>query len=470
MLSGTNHQPENPRPSAGRWPVGLACLVFLLAVLPLAAAPASAQSDTAFGDGKLFHLERGTYGELFPNGGHGLPPGRQVLAFDVHEGSTVTRTLVPGTDSGGAEANQILIADPGSDRLFALWTASSGGVVQGIHLASWAPGGAPQDGWGETIELAGHSSGDGSEMLAPLVTVTRDADPEVDRTVVHIVWQEVDVEGTESTWYSPIVVNGGSYLGWNPVVRLDDRTAIDPDGEAQSGELWRRPALEPGTDGHSVVVAVPRRTDGRILVLRLRLLPTALQDLADSVRGTIVLVGANTQVEGSILSLAEEVRGTIVLVGARFHSGVRSYIASESYDEILAYGPDFSSENLDDIAGRVWDRIIDSGASILDGEMEPEGHACSIVHLGEDGPSAEAPLHQLDICVISDRPAPPFEGRPSMLLSEDGASVLLAWGGDEGEVHFTTTEDDGWKDPVVAPWPDTEFEEALVLLRGAVRP
>ncbi len=42
------------------------------------------------------------------------------------------------------------------------------------------------------------------------------------RTTLHLIWQEQNAASQLETFYSPIVINDGAYIGWNPIYNLDD--------------------------------------------------------------------------------------------------------------------------------------------------------------------------------------------------------------------------------------------------------
>jgi hypothetical protein len=293
------------------------------------------------------------------------------------------------------------------------------------------------------------------------------------RTVTHLLWWEAR-GAAEDILYSPIVVENGRFLGWNPVIPLQGfGIDVEAPENVGSGALYRAPNLEAGTRGHTTVAAIPQRSHSQIATLRIRLLPSILTRLASEVRGHITLVGS-TDGGGGVLNLAEKVRGHITLVGARIHDGVLDYITDQSVMEVLSHGPQFSNGDLEAIGRDVANRVIDAGASIIDSEMQNASATCGLLALGATAEeSDEPPLHQLEICALVTRSAPDIEGgmAPRFYTSEDGTRSLVAWQTNAGGLRYRLSSgSEDWGPARQAATDDLDLGTALVVLRKAVRP
>lgn len=434
------------------------------------AASASATAPTAavFGEaGQLYEVLGGTYGQLFPQGTE-APAEHPVLALRITAADGEQDLhLLPGTDGPQEDREPTVVHDAG--QLFVLWAKGVDEATSELDLVSF-------DGteFGDVIEV----SGDPRRLKGtPRLAITRDpySDDAIakSRTIVHLLWWENGNAGVE-VYYTPIVLLDGVYLGWNPVVALD---AFDLNAGTNAiirdSELYRAANIERGTDGRSVVVALPQQRTGRLLTLRMRVLPRTLVTVADSARSHIVGIGRRGG--GSILKIADAARSHIVGIG-RMHQGVLDYVADRVYATILSYGARYSAEQSLEIADLAWQTTLVSGASILGNGLRSDELPCSFLFLGEAPSEIVGAPHQVEVCLTSDRAVPETDvaAAHSVYVSESGEAVLVAWEGDgAGEassLHYRESAGSGWTDAVtVSTSGPVTKEQALALLQQQIR-
>jgi hypothetical protein len=444
-----------------------------LALLALLAAPIQAAAPWAavFGDaGQLYEVLGGSYGELFPNGSAAAAE-HPVLALRVTAADGAQELhLVPGTGGPEDDRDPTVVHDAG--QLFVLWAKGVDEHASELDLVSFGGGG-----FGNVIEV----SGDPRQLKGtPRLAITRDPYTDeamaVNRTIVHLLWWEDQPAGVE-VFYTPIVLLDGEYLGWNPVVALD---AFDLNADAttviRDSALYRAANIERGTDGRSVVVALPQQPTGRLLTLRMRVLPRTLVTVADSARSHIVGIGRGGP--GSILKIADAARSHIVGIG-RMHQGVLDYVADRVYATVLSYGASYTASSAVEIADLAWQMTLVSGASILGNGLHSDELPCSFLFLGEAPSHIVGAPHQVEVCLTSDRPVPETDeaAQHTIYVSESGESVLVAWEGDsavEGEpaeaLRYRESAGAGWSDTVtVSTSGPVTKEQALALLRQQIR-
>jgi hypothetical protein len=450
-----------------------------------AAAAASAPAAAAFGEaGQLYEVLTGRYGELFPDG-DAAAPAHSVLALRVTSaGGEQELHLVPGTAGAAEDRDPTVVHDAG--QLFVLWAKGVDEHASELDLVAF-------DGkrFGNVIEV----SGDPRQLKgAPRLAITRDPYTDdaiaVNRTIVHLLWWE-NQESKVEVFYTPIVLLDGEYLGWNPVVALDafDLNAVS--GEVvRNSALFRAANIERGPDGRSVVVALPQQRTGRLLTLRMRVLPRTLVTVADSARSHIVGIGRSGSGSGtgSILKLADAARSHIVGIG-RMHQGVLDYVADRVYATVLSYGASYSPGASTEIADLAWQTTLVAGASILGNGLHSDELPCSFLFLGDAPSHIVGAPHQVEVCLTSDRPVPETdETAPhTIYVSESGEQVLVAWeggdtgpdeGGAEGGAAAGTTEPLRYRESAGAGWSEAVTvstsgpvtkDQALALLRQQIR-
>ena len=194
-------------------------------------------------------------------------------------------------------------------------------------------------------------------------------------------------------------------------------------------------------------------------------MPASLNVLADEVRSHII--GAGRGYRASILGLGDEVRSHIIGAGVSLHGGVLQYVAEEVYFEILDHGATYDPEDLETIAHNAWLTALESGGSLLSG-TEFDGLPCSLLHIAPD--SEGRSQHQVEVCLMSDRPVPTTgEGAHQLLVSESGREALIVWEDEEGNVHYIESNgSDSWSEEQVLTIGKTlSAERALRVLSAA---
>ena len=438
-----------------------------LAVGSVFTPPIAAQTSSYGAEGELWSTRVGRYDDLFPAGNE-VAGRNTVMSLERRSREGLETWLVPNTAGARAEEAPALVVEPTSGQVFLLWATRQGEEVAELQLTSF-------DGehFGEVIEISGNTA---NGKTPPRLVVVRDEGREegTTRTTVHVTWSEHE-DGEDHAYYAPVILVEGEYLGWNPVVRLDSLGADPEAAGAVTATALRRPILESGTES-SVVIGVPRREGSRLLTLRARSLPSELLRLADDARSHISVVGARTP-DDSILSIAEEARSHISVVGARFHRGVIDYIAEQTYLEILAYGAELGPDDGEELGQQVWQRVVDSGSSLLGNERSSEELDCSVLNLGKDGPitlldDPSDTLHQLELCTVSEHEMPELTGtlgeEPVVILSNNGRRKLIAWTVEDG-LRYSLRLVDGWAEPRQAAIGDMDIDAALDLLRSSIR-
>lgn len=438
----------------------------LSALLLLAVAlPAAGQWSVAtIGDqGELYELRIGSYKQLFPEGADGVSSKNRVMALDTTDSEGVTtRLLVPGTEGAERENRPSLIHDAG--QLFILWASSESPSISRLRLIDFASGefGSPMEISGSAQDLKG----------PPRLALTRDNyGPEsaaLRRTTIHLVWWE-GRDAETRVYYTPIVLVDGHYLGWNPVLELssfDHNPGLEDSLDAL--ELLHAVTVEPGADDSSVVLALPQQQSGRLLTLEIRLLPAVLQNLADEIRAHIIGVGRTDPGPRGVASLAGGVRETIEGSGANLHPGVLGYLADQAEATLLELG----ELDLEELANAVAQAVLDAGASILGNPQRSVDRPCHRMSLGAEPGVGEMALHQIDLCLASDRALPETEmfAPHYLFLSEDGAEVVVAWLDPEAQLLYRRSQDDDWTEPVAVTTGNTiSIGQALALLERQVR-
>lgn len=413
------------------------------ALSAVAGSPSPATLATALGDeGQLYQVVSGTLGALFPDDGS-LPADNPGLALDVVEpDGTRERSLVPGSEGPEVEGSPAVVFEDASNRLYAVWESKKTPTVSRLLLSSF--GG---DGWSEPIEISGDVSPLKDE---PRILITRDRfslrDADGDRatrsrTAIHVVWREEGADGS-GLFYTPVILEAGRYLGWNPVLHLAEiePEASEPEPGAEALDLLRAPVLAAGQDIHSAIIGYLSVATGRLVTVEARLLPGEIGFLADDIRGDIIEIGARDP--EMVTSLADKSQAQILNVGHRLNSGVLGHFADRARGSIFGLQesqPDLPIEAAaDDIRGD----IIEIGASLFGGPgvQRQQSRLLEVGPAPTDEPGGEntpTVTHLLHLRLVSDRPAPPLDGvRAHMFLSEDGERVLVGWA-HGGKVYYT---------------------------------
>lgn len=429
----------------------IAVIAFALGLASSLASAADSQpyavAATALDDaGNLYQVLTGARRDLFPETA-AEDAGNRVLALDVvRSDGTHGRTLLPGTGGPEVEGTPSAVFEDDSQRLYVVWESKKSPTVSRLLLASF-----DGDGWSDTIEISGDVAPLKDE---PKVLISRDRFSLTDatgelhsraRTVIHVLWREEDVAGSR-LFYTPVILDAGTYLGWNPVIPLTDfePTATKAQEPVESAELLRTPVLTAGRDINSAIVAFASPTTGRLITLEVRLLPGELGFLADYFRGQI-LAGAPSD-QGEIESLAERFRGHIIDIGDRLNQGTVQVFAERASQALRDLYEADPQRPVSALADKFRGHIIDIGLKLMGGpglqaapsklvELDPSGDQGGT----QPVPSVTDLLH---LQVIANRPAPPLGGIPAhIFVSEDGEQLLVGWL-DHGEVYYTESGED----------------------------
>lgn len=465
-------------------------VAFALAVAVAPAATAAVDplsrpaAATVLGnEGQLYELLSGTYGELFPEDA-AFAADSPVLALDVVQPDGAReRHLVPGTAGPEVEGAPSLVFEDASERLFAVWESKSTPTASRLLLADFVPGG-----WSEPLEI----SGDVAPLKdAPQVLVTRDRfsvrNPEGEtisrsRTVIHIVWLEERAEGREY-YYTPIILEAGQYVGWNPVVALSEiePESPSPKAAAETAELLRAPELASGEDLESAILAFLSPARDRLTTVELRLAPGELGFLADEFRAQIIEIGRRDR-EG-IDELARKFRAQIIEIGNRLNPRIVSYFAERASSSLLDVFDADPDRPIEAIADDFRAQIIEIGRELLGGprgNLPAPSHLLEVapIRLGSAPPPPNAPRvsHLMSLQVVMDRPSPPLAGVPArVFVSEDGERALVGWLS-RGQVFYTETSSEATSDEEA--WTEIQHltltgqlgaEAAAEVLAGRVR-
>lgn len=433
----------------------LSRLLLTAALLGLGGSLASADPREAVlgGDGELYLIETGTYRSLFSEG-TAASPDHTVLALDiVRSDKERQRLLVPSTQGPEVERSPYLVFEDSSDSLFLVWETQIN-VYPRLNLVSWTEGE-----WSEVIEVSGNPF---TNKGTPRLTVTRDTYRTRDmdgklvsrnRTVIHLAWWE-ETAGGIKVLYAPIVLLDGVYLGWNPVYVLNE---LDMGGVGFGGEVSQRLletlAIQPGTDGGSVVVGFANPLTGSLVSLRVGVVPGDLSFLGDEIRAHIVVLGAKYLPDNPV-ALADAVRAHIVVLGLSLDPSITAYLADQARAYILDGGSKVAPAEIENFADEVRAHIVVLGARLLHGDVHETPSTAvaksQVVEI-ENGPAGEGapggipePAHILEFRLVSRWPAPGTgDGPTSLYLSNSGRQALITWEGKEA-LHYRETRGSAW--------------------------
>jgi hypothetical protein len=439
----------------------IAALLALLAVAGSGAA--QAQQATLGADGELYIARTGAYRDLFAKGSPGYRPdidgAAPVLALDViTPGAAARRVLVPGTEGSEIEGIPSLFYEDSSQTLFMVWESRLNRIFPVLML-----GGFDGRGWIEPIQINGNPM---SVKTSPQLAVTHDSyqtgqpgntgDNESEapqqRSVIHLLWGEENGAGSYETFYTPIILQNGTFIGKNPVYRLNDFDAakvsalptLDPD-------LLHALRIQPGRDGQTVVAAFTAPVTQRVVSLEIDVLPAQLSLLADDARAHIIDIGRRLSYPAKLQQIADVARAHIIDIGRAFQPEIAASLADKVRELILANG---GTANLTSIADLARAHIIDIGAK-LSGRglrsLNAESTTLATAEISADpaalpaGPSVVPSLTNLiQFRLASNRPVPQVgQGAVSFLLSRSGEEVLVAWA-QADRVQYITSNGADW--------------------------
>jgi hypothetical protein len=424
-------------------------LLAALALLAAAAVHADQRLVALGGDGELYRVLAGRYGELFTDGG--TPADNPVLAVEVvRPGQPPTRLLVPGTEGTDVEGTPAIVYEQAVDSLFLVWESRINNIHSQIKLARLGA-----DGWAESVHLPGEYF---SLKTAPSLAFTRDSfvgfddagNPVVhSRTIYHVVWWEEAGAGNRVV-YCPYVLVDGAYIGWSPIFDLNDLDFGPPAaGALPTEELTRTPAIRAGKDGKSVVVGLVDPASGQLVELEIEVVPGELGGLAEAIRGDLEGFLAASP-EATLGNLADRARVQIIEIGHRLgmHPGVVSYVADATAGAIAAAGDQPRNE----LADRARVQIIEIGFRMAGQGLAPAPDDLPgwLMEFPNEenpgGPAGELPLHSLHGQLTAARPIPEIGAGPTALyLSRDGKQALVSWSAGN-QVLYRESTGGGWSE------------------------
>lgn len=411
----------------------------------LGAAPgvaADPRSTTVGGDGTVYVIRGGAYGELFS----GIPAAKTtlpVLALDVTPaGGTTQRLLVPGTDDPQIDESPVLLLQEPTGDLFLLWSSRSADGVS-LLLRSFAHG-----------KFSGSVALDDNPRAlksAPQVTITRDAytstDPRgvtraVQRTVLHLLWWEADPAGDSIMYRSVLFVNG-ELVGADDLVDLGDLDLAAPEANVASlaHGLVRAPMLAPGRNERASILGFVGPRTGRLFTIEVAVVPGELSSLADDLRDYLVAVGTRDGL-GDLVRISEMARAHLIGGGRRFSDGVLLAFGEQVRAHLIGGGR-FGGDAVG-LAEDTRRYLLREGANLLENGLDapdlPPTDA-AILELPSDDAGA---THQVQLRIMGKRPAPvTLESNHRLFTSPDGARVVVAWDA-PGQLRYTEWRDGAW--------------------------
>jgi hypothetical protein len=423
---------------------------FLLVALAIVGSTAGrAQQATLGSNGELYIARAGNYGSLFPKGSPGYDPAiaadHSVLALDIiPAGKPMQRVLVPGTGGTEVENSPSLIFEDTSETLFLVWESRINGIFPVLML-----GGLDGSQWLQPVQVNGNPM---SDKTSPQIAVTHDSyqlpeSTEIQqRTVIHLLWGEENGAGAYETFYAPVILGNGSFIGKTPIYRLNDfdtarvSVGVPPINSA----LLHALRIQPGRDGQTVVAAFVSPATQRIVSLEIDVLPAQLGMLADDARAHIVDIGRRLSFPAKLQQIADGARAHIIDIGRAFQPEIAASLANQVRDQILASG---GMQNLTLVADAARAHIIDIGAK-LSGRglrsLNAESTTLETAEIAAESSTAPALTNLIQFRLASNRPAPQVgQGPISLFASGTGEDLLVAWAQAE-RVLYVTSKGNEW--------------------------
>ena len=452
-----------------------ALLVAALCLASTGTASAAPQQEMILGaEGQVYSVRVGDRAALF---GVEQPEAESVLALDVQwpDGSQ-QRLLVPGTDGGEPENHPFLLLDSETQTLYLLWESVLNKLHPIVNLITFR-----DNTWGEKVEIVYNPF---VSKTAPRMLVQHDEIHQFDetgasvtkrRTVIHVVWSELEGDAQYATYYVPVLIDDGVTLHSTPV-RLND---LVPPSELPAGFAPdAAPLVEmlEGRDDRRTLVSFPSDGGARLAVVELDLLPGDLSRLADEARGHIIDIGArHTPLSpDAIRSIAEEARGHIIDIGVAYHPEVIRAIADEARGHIIdigVHGDVGATPDIRSIAEGARGHIIDIGSKLTERGLR-RVHGAQQSRLLEIGSTEEAAATSpvlIRVKAIATYERPDLGGAPSHLfLSSSGEDAVLART-EEGRVVYRQLRGTEWS-PVheLKLGSGLDLEAALGVLKARV--
>lgn len=423
-------------------------LAALVAVFPLSVAPsafAATSTPVELGsDGTIYRLWSGTFDEVFGTANNALPGETPVLALDiVPPGQSLLRYLVPGTEDAASETSAALLFDRSSSSVHMVWNSRTvaNQTISRLNLRSLTP-----VGWSDLIQLSGASLTDKSALR--LVQTSDDYATTVDgnethiaRRILHLVWSESPA-GVPRSYYTPVVFANGEYLGWNPVVALDDLATDEPQSAvAVPVELRGAPRLVTMADGR-VSASFIHSQSNRLVSVDVQTLAGELGELADMARGHIIEL-ANGVGGGDHAELAGMARGHIVELAHSFHPSAAAYFGDQTAALLASAETSIDAATLGEMARG---HIVELGREFLAAGVKSRcANDGVLLEIPPLDPAAGAAFsHFLAMRKIASWEMPAEVAAPEsrILVSADGGRALVAWSG-EGHLYYRETDATG---------------------------
>jgi hypothetical protein len=431
---------------------------FLAASAFAGSAALPAQQATLGANGELYIARTGTYGALFPRGSAGydarIDSSHPVLALDVvAPGAAAQRVLVPGTEGVDVEDFPALIFEDSSRTLFIVWESRLNRIFPVLML-----GGFDGRAWIDPIQINGNPM---SVKTSPQIAVTHDSfqraagNPAVEqRTVIHLLWGEENGAGAYETFYTPIILESGEFIGRNPVYRLNDfdSARVAAAGPGLDPDLLHALRIQAGRDGQTVVAVFTAPTTQRVVSLEIDVLPAQLGLLADDARAHIIDIGRRLSYPARLQQIADDARAHIIDIGRAFHPEIAATLADQVRDQILTTGGNMAP--LQTIADHARAHIIDIGAK-LSGRglrsLNAESTTLQTAEIAADPATAPPSLlattpltNLIQFRLASNRQAPQVgQGVVSYLVSRTGEDVLVGWA-QADRIQYTTSSGTDW--------------------------
>lgn len=425
--------------------------------LTLSAAAFGFDRQSALGaNGEIFVSHVGAYADLFP-GGTATGGKNIVLALDVTDPvNGTTRLLVPGTENADVEQLPFLLYEESSATLFMVWQTQVSLIHPILNLGSYHAGK-----WGDVIPVLGDPF---AKKSAPQLGVTRESyvsvagdgtSTTVNRTVLHLVWAEDNAAGTQDTFYTPIILDDGNYLGSNPIFRLNDydqSPAVTGVGDVPKS-LLVAPRLETGASDQSVVVTFADAVSKRLVAIEIGVLPRQLSSLADFSRAQIIDVGARLYPH-QLSALADAASAAILASGTSFYADFAQTMASRVHSLILHAPATGGANGLQNLADGSRAQIIDVGVKLGHGGLVNQNAGSTAlkstieeVHSLPNDPVPSSETHLIQVQVAASRPAPTLgAGAVQLYASEDGQKEVVSWQQGQQIQYTEATPAGGWTD------------------------
>ena len=268
------------------------------------------------------------------------------------------------------------------------------------------------------------------------------------RTVLHLIWEEEGAPGNFEFLYTPVILEEGNYLGWNPIYHLSDFVADGDSGSkfAPPLALVHAPVLQNGGDPRTIVVAFSSAAGRWLTSLVIDMLPEELSQLSDGVRSSIIDIGRQGNFPSNRPALAEKAQADLIARGTAFHADVVHYMGDQVHDLILAD----QGNDLVALAEKVRSSIIDIGVRLGGRGLRDRGDQTKAriaeIEAPQPGPVA-MPSHLIHFRVANSLPTPQAgTNNLRMFVSESGEDMLISWMDKDRVLYRISQDSGGWSD------------------------